>query len=603
MRTVRVLALALLLFAGAVSALAQSITVDLWQDFEGTPLNATTLAANDHGNLGAWSVTDPETKLSISASGEKISTALINGNSDSGGTSGMALTPSDPASEADIHLAFTTDQASCSYGWWYQFPAAMVGSDDEQDMLYVENAFGANELYVKQTDHTGRGSDLFLFTGEAGYSSAIDISGSPGTWFWITALHQTGGAGSPHRLRVYDADGNQVGSEQTRTSHATEPSHTVSLGAASAGILNGYSGTHYYDDFVIDCSSPTWPILPPLTPVTVTSVTPDSFQDTDTGIVIAGADFEAAQGGGSVVISPIDDIDGEASVAVEFLTFALGGTTTTTSCTLTIPAVEPNDVGIVEFTHRGTDDAAVADNVSGGWAVYHSRIFNTSFSGHTYWDRFDGAEDGGTITVSGATNSVACVLTVYRNAIASGNPFSGAATAVGEANASGNETQAEITTLVDNAMVVLVVLNSPDLAVATEANTSPGALAERAERLSTGGTDTSVVHSSALKATAGATGAFTWTQSDAANGSYAYAIQPRAAAGAAQAQTVTAWADDEITFTAVLGGGLLEDVTSYLFVENDSGGSNAVGFPVTFDSGSAPAVAPASQYYRRRRQN
>ena len=53
---------------------------------------------------------------------------------------------------------------------------------------------------------------------------------------------------------------------------------------------------------------------------------------------------------------------------------------------------------------------------------------------------------------------------------------------------------------------MLVVVNSPDLAVTTQSCTSPGALTARAERLSTGGTDTSIAHASAEKAAAGATG-------------------------------------------------------------------------------------------------
>ena len=76
------------------------------------------------------------------------------------------------------------------------------------------------------------------------------------------------------------------------------------------------------------------------------------------------------------------------------------------------------------------------------------------------------------------------------------------------------------------AWVVLVVVNSPDLAVTPQTCTSPGALTARAERLSTGGTDTSIAHASAEKATAGATGAFTWAQTNAASGSWAYAIRP-----------------------------------------------------------------------------
>ena len=84
----------------------------------------------------------------------------------------------------------------------------------------------------------------------------------------------------------------------------------------------------------------------------------------------------------------------------------------------------------------------------------------------------------------------------------------------------------QITTTVANAWVVLVVANTPDLAVTAQTCTSPGALTARAELLSTGGLDTSLAHASAEKAAAGSTGAFTWSQGDAQSGSWAYAIAP-----------------------------------------------------------------------------
>lgn len=254
--------------ATAPVAVAQDITnVDIHQTFNFATLNDANLAANDNGNIGTWTVDDVESDLSMSTSAEMSYTGLINGNSDSGGSHGLAMTtPAATFNDTVVKLEFTVEQETCVYGWLYQFPAGFVGSDEEHDLLYVQNNFGTQQLYVKHTDHDGGGSpsDLFLYTGEAGYSSPIDISGLSGTPLWITALHQTGGAGSPHRLRVYNpVTGAQIGSEQTRTSHASEPSHTVNLGSA-VGPLQGHTGSVYFDDFVIDCSSPQWPMLPPI---------------------------------------------------------------------------------------------------------------------------------------------------------------------------------------------------------------------------------------------------------------------------------------------------------------------------------------------------
>ncbi len=217
--------------------------------------------------------------------------------------------------------------------------------------------------------------------------------------------------------------------------------------------------------------------------------------------------------------------------AISFVNSALGGTTTTTSFSVTLPATAAGDLILLEFTHRGTGDGTIGGTYSGGaFALKHSQLYATStFSGKLYWSRATGDHAGQTVTGASLTNSCAAIVTIYRGVLASGDPFNGAATIVGEQNASGNETQAQIDVLVAAAWVCLTVCNSPDVAISSQACTTPGALTERAERLSTGGTDTSIAHASAEKAAAGVTGAFTWAQTDGASGSYAYALQPAAA--------------------------------------------------------------------------
>src|SRR3990167_8850856 len=177
-------------------------------------------------------------------------------------------------------------------------------------------------------------------------------------------------------------------------------------------------------------------------------------------------------------------------MAISLLYGFQNATNTTTSFTMTLPATatQAGDIMICEFSHRGTGNGTIGGTsvTTGGvtWTLKHSQLFATSaFSGKTYWTRATGDHAGQTVTGSGLTNACAAILTQYRGALASGDPLADA-TIVGEQNASGNETQAEITTATANAWVVLVVVNSPDLAVATQACTSPGALTERAERLS-----------------------------------------------------------------------------------------------------------------------
>jgi hypothetical protein len=217
-------------------------------------------------------------------------------------------------------------------------------------------------------------------------------------------------------------------------------------------------------------------------------------------------------------------------VPVSHISNALGGSATTTSFSITLPTTQAGDIIILEFTHRGTGDGTIGGTYSGpAFTQKHSQLYATStFSGKTLWSRCTGNHAGETVTGASLTNSCAAFINVYRGAKASGDPLA-AATIVGEQNASGNETQAQITTTVAGAYVVLVVANSPDVAVTSPACTTPGALTTRAERLSTGGTDTSIIHASAERASAGATGAFTWAQTDGASGSWAYAIEPEPA--------------------------------------------------------------------------
>ena len=218
-------------------------------------------------------------------------------------------------------------------------------------------------------------------------------------------------------------------------------------------------------------------------------------------------------------------------MAITFVGNALGGTTTTTTFSITLPTTASGDLIILEFAHRGTGNGTIGGTYTGpAFALKHSQLFGSSlFSGKSYWSIATGNHSGQTVTGSGLTNSCAAIVTVYRGTDTT-DPL-GDATIVGEQNASGDETQAQITTATADAWPACIVVNSPDLAFTSQACTSPGTLTARAERLSTGGTDSSIAHASAGKATAGATGAFTWAQTNAASGSWAYAIKPAGGGG------------------------------------------------------------------------
>jgi hypothetical protein len=212
-------------------------------------------------------------------------------------------------------------------------------------------------------------------------------------------------------------------------------------------------------------------------------------------------------------------------VAITFVNNALGGTTTTTSFSITLPATQAGDIILLEFAHRGTADGTIGGTYSGG-AFTKKR--NELFGGSTrsvqlWWSRATGDHTGQTVTGSGLSNSCAAVVTIYRGCIASGDPIEDID---GENNAAGNENSPAIDPVTNGAWIVLTVGNQDDLAVTSQSCTSPGALTARAEVLSTGGSDSAVAHASAELATATNTGTFTWSQTDGGSGSFAYALKP-----------------------------------------------------------------------------
>lgn len=196
----------------------------------------------------------------------------------------------------------------------------------------------------------------------------------------------------------------------------------------------------------------------------------------------------------------------------------------TTGFTVIIPTVEVGDLLVLDFTHGADADGSVTDDDTGGetWTLKGGGAFFSSLGFiRQYYKRATSATSGKTITVTGLSVSASGSLTVYRDAVATGDPFEAWTF---EANGSGDETHASITTLTDGAMVCLVVAQIDNLAVATQSTTSPGTLTERVEHLSLGGPDSAIAHASEMKATAGATGSLTWTQVNTSSGSIAFAI-------------------------------------------------------------------------------
>lgn len=196
----------------------------------------------------------------------------------------------------------------------------------------------------------------------------------------------------------------------------------------------------------------------------------------------------------------------------------------TTSCTLVINAgVVTNDILVLDAVNRdSTANLTVTDDDSGGntWTLLTNQAANTNGSGQRWWKRATSGTASKTITVSGATGSVTAVVTPYTGCPTTDTPFG---TAVSEANASGNEVQAGITTTRSGSWVLFMVActSNDTLNPTSYTATDPATLTESGEGTSTGGSDCSVSHASAEKAAIGATGNISWAQTNGTGASIA----------------------------------------------------------------------------------
>lgn len=187
----------------------------------------------------------------------------------------------------------------------------------------------------------------------------------------------------------------------------------------------------------------------------------------------------------------------------------------TTSFTLVINAgVLADDLLILSCTNRdATTNPSVTDNDTGGnaWARLDSGASGLS----VWWKRATSATASKTITAGSFTGSSSAVLSIYRGASKAATPY---ANATQESNASGDASHAGFTTTRAGSWVFLCVAQrTNDIAISGQTTaTSPGALAEQGDNLSTGGLDCANSLASAEKVAVGSTGAFSWTPGTAA---------------------------------------------------------------------------------------
>jgi hypothetical protein len=198
-----------------------------------------------------------------------------------------------------------------------------------------------------------------------------------------------------------------------------------------------------------------------------------------------------------------------------------------TSATAVIPAATQTGDLILVFAGNGGADTnpTVSDN-SGDGIGYTNFVDPASFRLNGYRKAATASSAGATVTSSGNTSTSAVIILVLRGwntGVAGG--VDAQATSV---NASTDESSVGITTSVVDTLIIFVIFNyTNDIQDSTSySTTDPGALTERAEASSTTGTDCAMNLATATKASIGATGNFTWAQTDGATHTIQLAIGP-----------------------------------------------------------------------------
>jgi hypothetical protein len=264
----------------------------------------------------------------------------------------------------------------------------------------------------------------------------------------------------------------------------------------------------------------------------------------------------------------------------------------TTGFTLVINSgVVAGDILILLVTNRGaTTDPVVVDNDVGGnlWAKIANQNADTNGAGTVWWKRATSATASKTITVTGCTNSASGCVTPFTGAAVGSTPYG---TPVSEANASGNEVQAGITTGRDGSMVCIGVYctSNDTLNPNTYVATDPSSLTERAEGVSSGGSDCSASLAADIRTSAGATGNISWSQGDGTGASIAFELlrawEPLAANGGSISLSGTA---------ASLEAGRLVAAGTGAYTETGTDASLEVGRMLSADGGADALTGTAA---------
>jgi hypothetical protein len=223
------------------------ITADVWEDFEFSTLDASSLAAHDHTSTGSWTVS-ATTNLALNTSGERATTSQINSATDAG-TNGL-IRYYNVASSDYIRYSAGSALGNTSFGFWYYLPT--LGNAKAVYLLKImDPAFADVGVEVAFYDNNGSNCKVLI-----GASTGTNVF-TQNAWYWLTGKIVKN---STSYLSVYNSSGTRVETDLTVTAANKDPSYFY-LGGNSANSA-GMSGAGYFDDFVLDWTDATYPLGP-----------------------------------------------------------------------------------------------------------------------------------------------------------------------------------------------------------------------------------------------------------------------------------------------------------------------------------------------------
>lgn len=330
--------------------------------------------------------------------------------------------------------------------------------------------------------------------------------------------------------------------------------------------------------------------------VVIDSVT-STFKNGDTSLTISGSGFGASQGAGLVRISQTNDINYTTSFAPVFRSISTVATVANGNLTNNAPSGgAQNDIYICFISSRsnavwtaptGGEWTEIAQDSSGNNSTTTS---SSIASGAMWWCR-RGASDPNFVWTRTGGDVASGYILAYAGCIESGSPIDTYSISNAAANTT-TITTASLTSTVRNTKIVMAFAGADNTTASTwYGATGPYQLAERVDANTSTGSDTTLAIADWEWPPAQATGLLQLTAGNSSrHTAMALALKPKTYDPIQQ--TVTAWSDTSITFTAVRTNGL-DRGTRYVFVSNNSSQTNASGYAVTM-TGTVRYVDAAS---------